>query len=141
MLTTEPIHLLVIGQVLGLFFVIMTAIMIARASHYRKLMQNLDPDSGLIAVSASISLIFGLILVVTHNIWLMDSDLLLTVVGWAVVIKAILWLALPERMTKVCQVVYAGNLYYVMALLIGVVGVLMLSHGYYLFMPRSLVMF
>lgn len=133
---TEPLHGLIFAQVIGLFLVIMTIIMVVRADYYRKLMMNLNADSGLIPVSASIVLVFGLSLIVMHNVWVWESDTLITIVAWVLVIKSVLWLALPERMVVMSHKLYGSYMYYIVAFIIAVVGVLLMTHGYYLYMPR-----
>jgi len=141
MTDTGPLHLLVIGQVLGLFFVIMTIVMVTRAEYYRSVMKNLKVDNGVIGLSASVTLILGLLLMVTHNRWEMDPDLILTVVAWIITLKAVLWLSFPEKMLAFSKKLYASNLYYVAAVIVGLAGVLLMSEGYSLFMPEWLPRF
>jgi hypothetical protein len=117
----------------------MTLVMIARASYYRSLMMKMKADNALIPVAASISLVFGLILLVMHNFWSWHLDILVTLVTWVIVIKSILWLSLPERMLAMSKVIYSTSLFYWVAFLVGIVGVLLLTHTYFLFMPQGLV--
>lgn len=134
-----PVYTLVFAQCIGLFLVIMTVIMVARAKYYRNVIQHLKSDDSVIPVSASVSLIFGLLLLVTHNVWKLESDSLIIVVGWVLIIKSVLWLSLPERMLAWSQKMYASCWYYIMAFIVAITGVLLLTHGYYMFMPKGWV--
>jgi uncharacterized membrane protein len=129
----SPLHSYIIEQVLGLYMLIMAIIMIARADYYRKLVYDMTADKNTLFVSAMFTLIFGLILIVVHNNWIMRFDLLVTIIAWLIVIKAILWLALPEYMMGVSKKLYKDNMYYVMAVVAGIIGIILLIHGYHAF--------
>lgn len=128
MLLHNSIHSLVIAQVLGMYFVIMALVMIARADHYRALIAKLQPDSGIVPLAASVGLVFGLLLVVVHNLWLWESEVVITVIAWLILIKSVLWLAIPERMVTFSRVIYSGNAYFIVAVITGLIGIALLTH-------------
>ncbi|KTC68070.1 Integral membrane protein (PIN domain superfamily) [Legionella birminghamensis] len=130
---TVPFHTLLIEQVLGLYLLIVALILIARGPYYQELMKRVGTNSGWILVGASFSLVFGLIMVVIHNIWEWDYELLVTVIAWLIVVKSILWLAFPESMLGIAQRVYSGGSYYVIMALVGILGVFLISHGFQAF--------
>ncbi|KTD46090.1 Integral membrane protein (PIN domain superfamily) [Legionella quinlivanii] len=130
---TVPFHTLLIEQILGLYLVIVSLIMIARGAYYQDLIKRVGTNSGWILVGASFSLIFGLIMLVIHNIWEWDYEILVTLIAWLIVIKSILWLAFPENMLGIAQRVYSGSSYYLIMVLVGLLGVFMLAHGFQAF--------
>ncbi|STX51802.1 Integral membrane protein (PIN domain superfamily) [Legionella busanensis] len=132
-MTTGPLHSYIIEQVLGLYMLIMAIIMIARADYYRKVVRDLSADKNTVFVSAMFALIFGLIMVVIHNIWEWRFELLATIIAWVVLLKAIFWLALPEYMLALSRKVYKDNMYYVMAVIAGIIGIILLIHAYHSF--------
>ncbi|MGQ3889056.1 hypothetical protein ACQUW5_08495 [Legionella sp. CNM-1927-20] len=129
----SPLHSYIIEQVLGLYMLIMAIIMIARADYYRKLVRDLPADRNFVFVSAMFTLIFGLIMVVVHNIWHWRFELLATIIAWIIVIKAILWLAIPEYMVAASKRLYKDNMYYVMAVIAAIIGVILLIHSFHAF--------
>ncbi|WP_419418771.1 hypothetical protein ACNVED_09430 [Legionella sp. D16C41] len=135
---TSPLQSYIIEQVLGLYLLIMAIVMIARADYYRKIVREVSIDKDLIFVSAMFSLIFGLIMIVVHNIWAWRFELIATIVAWLVVIKAVLWLAIPEHMTALSKKVYKDNMYYVMAVIAGIIGIILLIHAYHAFGGQSI---
>jgi hypothetical protein len=132
MTVNDPLHSLVMAHVIGLYLIIIAIVMIARADHYRSMINKLQGDSGVIMVSASFGLVLGLIMLVIHNTWLWESEVLITIIAWLVTIKSILWLSFPEKMVAVSKVIYSGKSYYVMATIAIVIGIALLTHGYYL---------
>lgn len=131
---TALFHSLIFSQILGLYLIIMAIIMMIRVDFYRHFIMNLKSGSGVIILAASFSLIAGLMLVVVHNIWVLEPQVIITLMGWLLVILAILWLSMPERMTHLSQIVYGGKGYYVIALFTAFIGILLLTKGFYHYM-------
>lgn len=130
----ESIHTIFFAQAMGLYLLIIAIIMLARASYYQAILTHLKVGSSTVVVTAAFGLIVGIIIVLTHNVWIMESEVLVTLLGWALCIKSICWLSIPEFMVKMAHKMYSGSGYYVAALLTGVIGVILSAHGFYLFM-------
>lgn len=135
----EALHTLVFAQVIGIYLVIMAVVMVARAPYFRKLMASLTSDNPVIVVSAGFSLLLGLFLVILHNDWAVKPGILVTLVGWCVVIKSVLWLSMPERMLCCAKWFYASKWYFLAAFLTALLGAVVLSCAYYPYMPNPLV--
>ncbi|STX29258.1 Integral membrane protein (PIN domain superfamily) [Legionella beliardensis] len=127
-----PLHSFLIEQVLGLYLIIMAIVMIARADYYRNVLKDLTANRALVMVSASLTLVLGLIMVVIHNIWEVRFGLIITLVAWLILIKAVLWLAVPEFMANLIKRFSIGSLY-VTAAIAGIIGILLLTHAYHVF--------
>ncbi|MDI9818528.1 MULTISPECIES: hypothetical protein [unclassified Legionella] len=131
---TGYFHSYVIAQVLGFYLLIMAIIMLARVPFYRRFLMGLTADYGSIIVGASFGLVIGLIMVVVHNIWSMEPRVVVTILGWVILIKSILWLAIPDTMAVFSKKVYGGAGYYVVVAILAILGIILLTKGFYLFM-------
>lgn len=129
----ETLHTLFIAQVMGLYFLITAIIMLSRANYYQPLLSNMKPDHPTIVLGASAGLILGIMIVLVHNIWIFESEVVTTIVAWTILIKSVFWLSFPEMMVRFCHRVYSGPGYWIVAVLTGFLGVFMMSHGFYLF--------
>ncbi|KTC65679.1 Integral membrane protein (PIN domain superfamily) (plasmid) [Legionella adelaidensis] len=125
------IHTFLIGQIVGLYMVIMAIIMIARARYYRELIQDIRADSIEIFFSASVWLFIGIMLVVLHNIWVMGPPVIVTVIAWLILIKSVFWLAIPEMMLRWTRNLYSGSGFYVVAVIAAIFGVILMSSGFH----------
>ena len=65
------------------------------------LKDNLSPI--FIFVVASLLLPLGLSVIWIHNEWVFDFPVIVTLVGWAVVIKCFLWMVLPKQLVKIIK--------------------------------------
>lgn len=130
----ESIHTIFLAQAIGLYLLIMSVVMLSRANYYQEIMSHLKDGSPTVVVTATLGLIFGIIIVLTHNLWTQESEVLVTLFGWFLLIKSVCWLSLPECMVKLTHRLSSGRGYYVATILAGVIGVILCAHGFYLFM-------
>ncbi|WP_133129343.1 hypothetical protein [Legionella yabuuchiae] len=130
-------HTFVLSQVFGLFLVIMAIIMVSRTKYYRDLILRLDPFDPAIAIGASFGLMLGILLVVIHNLWSWEPRVVVTILSWFILIKSVFWLSFPVKMTAWAKKVYLSPWYYVVAVVMVVVGVFLLTKGFYLYIPNE----
>ena len=130
----ESLHTLFFAQIMGLYLIIIAIILLARKNYYQHLLTNIKEGSSSVVVSSGFGLLIGLCVVLTHNIWLWETEVLVTLVGWGVVVKSVLWLSVPEYMVNMCKKIYGGIGYYLVIFITAVLGVVLTAHGYYLFM-------
>lgn len=124
-------HSFLIAQIFGLFMFIMSVILLSRVKFYRDLINGMKAHSVGAVVGASVGLLLGIFLVVLHNVWLFQSLVIITIVGWFIFIKSVLWLAFPEAVIAWNKKVYSGVGYYFVAAILMIFGILLLSHGFY----------
>lgn len=129
----ESLHSLLLAQALGLYLVIVAIIMISRAKYYQNILTRAHEGSSSLVVAGTVGLILGIILVLIHNIWVMEIEVLITLVAWLILIKSILWLGFPEMMVNYTHKAYQGAGYYIIAIIAGIVGVILLSYGFHYF--------
>ncbi len=130
----SQLHTLFFAQSMGLYLVIVGIIMLARAPYYKEMLTHLKAGSASIVVGASFGLILGISLVLVHNIWVLESEVLVTLVAWFLLIKSVLWLGFPEAMVSYSKKFYSDAGYYFVAGLALIIGIILMAHGFYLFM-------
>lgn len=64
------------------------------------LIDSFAKSSGLTMVTGMMSVIIGMLIVVNHNVWVQDWPVLVTIIGWAALIKGFLYLAFPTTLTS-----------------------------------------
>jgi hypothetical protein len=129
----DSLHSLFLAQALGLYLLIVAIIMLARAGYYRNMLTHLKADSPTVVIVATVGLIVSIPLVLVHNIWIWESEVLITLIVWFLLIKSVLWLSFPECMVNLSQKIYSGWGYYAVAIIAGIIGILLINHGFYLF--------
>lgn len=128
---TELLHSYLLAQFFGLYLLISAIILLARHKFYRNMVNKIGADSGAITVGASYSVMLGIFLVMVHNVWVWNPQVLVTILCWAMLIRGILWLSFPETMVKIARHVFGGNGYYVGIIVAAVIGVILTSKGFH----------
>ena len=126
-------HTVLIEQIFGLYLLIMALIFLSRVSFYREVVRNMKATSGAVFLSSSFGLLLGLFLVVIHNFWMWEPRIVVTILCWVVLIRSILWLAFPEKMVERTKIIAAGPGYYVVLILLAILGVFLMTRGFYVY--------
>jgi hypothetical protein len=61
-----------------------------------KMMKNFEESEALTFLSGLLMVLAGVFLIEAHNAWVADWTVLITIVGWAILIKGILFLLIPK---------------------------------------------
>lgn len=130
----DYIYVYVLSQVFGMYLVIMAIILGSRAEYYKKLLHDINPHGFGLMIAGSIWLLIGLFLVTIHSSWGGFARNMISILFWIIVIKSILLLAFPEQLIACSQKLLSGCCYYVMVIIIAIVGIVLMTNGYYLYM-------
>lgn len=138
-ITVISIHSLFLAQILGLYLVLTTIIMVCRRRLYQNLLADIVRPNLTTAVWGIMVLMIGIILVALHNIWVATPQVLVTLVAWYILIKGILWLSIPEKMLTITHQMNTTSWFYVHCAVAGILGIILLAKGYYLYLDPSYI--
>lgn len=125
-----------LAQVLGPAFVIVALAVFMNRQMIRHMMDRLSEDNPAIMLSGFISLLFGLIIVVSHNVWVWNWQLLITLVGWVSTLKGVVLLWWPSQMLKMRKSMMSDNMLLVHGVLALVIGAVLTYYGFGLGMMK-----
>jgi len=111
-----------LGQIIGIFWIVMGLAVIVHNQRFKKIFTEILDKPALLAMSGFVSLVIGSILVVTHNIWGWSFQGLITLIGWIILIQAILRLLFPMWLVKKCKRMLQKNTLLVIGWIILIVG-------------------
>lgn len=86
-----------LAKVLGLYLVILGMWLLMRCRNAEAEIQGMMSSSGVLTLGAILGLIFGLLIVVSHNIWHLNWEVIITVIGWMALIKALFILFFMDK--------------------------------------------
>ena len=86
---------LFLAKVIGLYFLVIGLHMALRGTELRLLFEAFAENRPLTYLTSVFALILGLLLVVSHNVWVAGWPVIITLLSWLVLIKAIAYLLLP----------------------------------------------
>jgi hypothetical protein len=76
-----------LGKIVGLYLIIISLAMVVNMPHFMVSVQNLVHDTSLMYVTGFFTLILGLIMIVSHNIWQWNWRLVITLIAWITLVK------------------------------------------------------
>lgn len=111
-----------IAKVLGPYMIIMAIAMSLNAKRVKALLTD-KANVSFMLVSGMLAVVFGLMIVVTHNLWEANWKVIITVIGWLALIKGIVRLFFPEHtMKSISNMIRKKKAFHVTAFVILLIG-------------------
>ena len=123
---------LFLATVVGWYFVIFSLFLLLRHDHVKAIMSELLAHRGLFFILALFTLIIGLLLVASHNVWVNEWPVAITIFSWFVLIGGLIRLFFPEAAIKMGHSCLAHpHGLKITGILLLIFGLYLLSHVYY----------
>ena len=97
--------------VIGSYLALTSLSMLVNQQRFRKIMHEFLADQPLLLLSGSYKILFGLVVVTTHNMWVSDWTVLITLVGWFFLLEGIARTFVSDRYVKTCKELYTKSGY------------------------------
>lgn len=88
------------AQIIGCYLVLVSLAMLIHHERFKKIITECLESPALIFSAGSLSLIFGLFILVPHNVWVLQWPLLITLIGWFCILQAITRLFFPRQLIQ-----------------------------------------
>ena len=90
-----------LAQLFGLTLAIYAVAMMQQPRLIRSMMKELGESAMVTTVFSFIAIMGGLAVVLTHNVWMLGWPVIITIFGWASLLKGITFLMAPKMLVKV----------------------------------------
>jgi hypothetical protein len=99
------------AQVIGLWIFFVALAMIAHQARFKKTLMESLGHASLITFTGIVALAIGLLIVVSHNIWVAAWPVVITLFGWMLIIQGAMRIYWPESFARTMKSLMAGNGY------------------------------
>lgn len=89
-----------LGKIIGLYLTIVSLAMMTNSKSAKKMFHDFTGNRGLIVFAGGITLILGLLIVLNHNIWVSNWTVVISLVGWFILIKGLVILFFPDAIIE-----------------------------------------
>lgn len=121
-----------LAQAFGLYFLIIGFGLVINGNRIRPLLNEMMDNPAMLLVSGFIALILGILLVLTHNIWVMDWRVIITIAGWMALIKGGMLIVFPQAMINFSKKWVGCNFtYYATMSFVFLIGIFLTYHGFF----------
>ena len=83
------------ARLFGFYLLIMVIAMIVRKDHFKHFVDEFLKSDAMVTLAGVFTLIFGLVLVIMHNIWSNNWQVIVTILCWWTLIKGCILLFYP----------------------------------------------
>lgn len=78
------------AQVIGLWLFLLALATLTQRAHFKKMTLESLSNEGMVAFSGMLSLAAGLIVVISHNIWMSGWPVVITLFGWFMLFQGVM---------------------------------------------------
>ncbi len=89
-----------LSKVFGIYLVLISAAFLLNMNELKTILQDLLHNHSLMLVSGFFTLIIGLLLIVSHNIWQFNWKLIITILSWIIFLKGVSIIFFPQFIDK-----------------------------------------
>jgi len=92
-----------IAQFLSIFYLAYAIGGLMNKDYFKKIIDGLMKSMSEMMALGFVLILFGIVIVQNHNIWVWDWTVLVTIVGWASLLKWVSFVAFPEMFAKMSK--------------------------------------
>lgn len=98
-----------IASIMAPMMIVMGAGLLLNGAAFRAMAKDFLRSPGLIFLAGFITLLLGLLIVVSHNVWVAGWPVIVTIFGWIMVAAGILRMAVPDRLRAIGERMMDNN--------------------------------
>ena len=87
---------ILVAQMAALVYLAAGVAAISGTLNFKKLVEDFTKSPALTFISGFMALIIGVALVAAHNFWVKDWTVLVTIIGWACLVKGLMLIVYPK---------------------------------------------
>ena len=91
------------ARLLGPYLIIIAIGILLNLKTYQKVMEDFVKNSALIYLGGVFALLFGLLVVLFHNVWIAHWIVIITIFGWLGILKGVWLIVLPNTVAKMTE--------------------------------------
>jgi len=118
------------AQVVGLWLFIIGLATVLHEQRFKKTMADTLASGSVMTFTGFIALAVGLLVVISHNIWVTSWPVVITIFGWLLLVQGVMRLFYPEVFAKRMKDMMAKNGFTVMAWVWLLVGLYLVWIGF-----------
>jgi len=122
---------ILIAKIIGILYFSFGIGILFNKKYYSKAFENLLKDSTYLVLGGILAVIFGLLIVEFHNNWIENWTVIITIIGWAALLKGVFLLVFPTSLNVFKPLFKNGLFTKFSSLLIILFGVIFIYFGFF----------
>jgi|SRR3989344_3288567 len=122
-----------LAKILGLLGTIATLAIILNYKDYLKIEEDAVKNSANIYLSGFLFLIFGVLLIIGHQLWVWDWRVIITIIGWLTFTKGTLRIFFPKKIKKLIQKKRHHSIFFLAEAIVFVISLYLIYQGFFVY--------
>lgn len=93
-----------IARIFGLCYLIIGAGLLLNQKFWRDVMEDFSKSAVAILFGGMFALVVGVVIILTHNVWVANWTVMITIIGWIALIKGIWMIVFPGTVSKFMKI-------------------------------------
>lgn len=120
-----------LGRALGIYLLIVSLSMLFNRGVFFNTFQQWSEQPGTITLTAFISIILGILMVLVHNVWVADWRIVITLLAWLTLIKGIVRLNFPHAVPQTMEYFHQHRIgYYILSVFCLLLAIFLLAFSF-----------
>jgi hypothetical protein len=90
--------------VIGFYLFFVSLAMLVHPARFKKIIAAMLGDQALLTLSGVLAIVFGLFIVIVHNVWCTKWPIVVTLFGWVILIQGLARIFAPDHFVKIAKV-------------------------------------
>jgi len=125
-----------LGKIISVFLIVFSLGILLNRHIYKKVFHEMIETPAILTISGIVTIILGLLIVLSHNIWNVAWESIISIIGWVLLIQGIFRLVFPKTVKIYAKKLLHNNGYIWWAIFLLLVG-LYLAYMSYFFEPTK----
>jgi hypothetical protein len=122
---------ILLAKFIGPYITVIGISLLFNTKVYQKIMEDFFKNAALVYVTGLITFVAGLAIVLFHNLWVLDWRIIITLLGWNVLIKGAWLIISPDTSAKMAALFAKNNkLVLIPWIIMLAIGVFLTAKGY-----------
>ena len=92
-----------IARIFGLCYLILGVGLLFNRKVFQRIMGDFSKNAALVLYGGILALVIGVVIILTHNVWVANWTVMITIIGWIALIKGIWIIVFPNTVPKFMQ--------------------------------------
>ncbi len=120
-----------LGRALGIYLLIVSLSMLFNRGVFFTTFQQWSEQPATITLTAFISIILGILMVLVHNVWTADWRIVITLLAWLTLIKGIIRLNFPHAVPQTMEYFHQHQVgYYILSVFCLLLAIFLLAFSF-----------
>jgi len=121
-----------IAKIFGLCYLIIGTGFLFNRKAFQRVMEDFCKNAAVVFYGGLLALVMGVVIILTHNIWVANWTVMITIIGWAGFIKGIWIIVFPNSVSEFMQAYQKNkNLLIVNPIIMLILGAVLTFFGFF----------